>query len=115
MTDLGEAMQNVAGAITDPIGVASGAQAAIQRAMRQMTVWRMSVLTATWLSAYGGLPEPPLAIRRIIGQEEAQYTLLWMLLYQGTADGDWALATVATAGIYALIKGLDAYEAQRKK
>lgn len=114
MADLTETVQGVVAAATNPLAVVAGAQRSVQNAMRRLTPYRMALLTATWLSAYGGLPEPPVMIKRLIAKEEAQYALLFALLLQGTADGDFGMAAVATGGIYLLINGLDALEKQRK-
>lgn len=113
MADLVQTAQGVATAAANPLAVAASVQRSLQSAVQRMTTYRMLLLTATWLSAYGGLPEPPKMIKRIIAKEEAQYALLFALLLQGTADGDFAMAAVATGGIYLLIKTLDAIEEQR--
>ena len=52
---------------------------------------------ATALGAWGGFPEPPEWFEKYINTKLAQYSLVFILLWQGGAGKNWKLAAVLTA------------------
>ena len=78
---------------------ASAVSSALQ--LRELTPATIALLTATYLSSIGALPEPPLVLQRLAKEEWFRYTMLWLLLYQSTgATGDISRASVVTAAVY---------------
>ena len=57
---------------------------------------------ATGIGAYGGFPKAPKAFEKLAKTELAQWTLVFVLLYQGGAGQDVKFALAVTLAMYAL-------------
>ena len=55
---------------------------------------------ATGIGAYGGFPKPPKAFEKFAKTELAQWTLVFVLLYQGGAGQDVRFAISVTIAMY---------------
>ena len=63
---------------------------------------------ATGIMSYGGFPKPPPVIEELIKKYSIiQWTLLFILIWQGGANQDHNLALLITATIFSLKKALE--------
>lgn len=60
------------------------------------------LVMATALGAYGGFPTPPPALQAIMSNPLIQWSLVYVLCYQGGAGQDPKLAILATVTLFAL-------------
>ena len=59
---------------------------------------------ATALGAWGGFPEPPEWFEKYVNTKLAQYSLVFVLLWQGGAGKNYKLAALLTAMVALLSK-----------
>jgi hypothetical protein len=59
---------------------------------------------ATAIGAFGGFPTPPTPISNLFKNEMVQWSLVFILIWQGGGSQDVKLSAIITIGIYVVIK-----------
>ena len=75
-------------------------------------LWKLLLVLATVLGAFGGFPEPPKIFKTLTEYEIVQWALVAVLAYQGGAGENIFLSGLVTAVIYILYKGVRMFESQ---
>ena len=70
------------------------------------TVDQLVLAAATAVGAYGGFPAPPPAFTELTKNEMVQWTLVFVLIYQGGGSQDLKLSLLMTAAMYAAHKAM---------
>jgi hypothetical protein len=73
---------------------------------------QMILALATGIGAYGGFPTAPAIFNRLAKHEIVQWTLVFVLLYQGGAGQDIKFAAMATVAMYVVHMVLNKMEEQ---
>ena len=79
---------------------------------RMNAVWKLLLVIATIIGAFGGFPEPPKLFKTMAKYQVVQWGLVAILAYQGGAGENIFLAAGMTAIVYLLYKGARLFETQ---
>lgn len=80
------------------------------KSLLQYNVWNLLLVSATVIGAFGGFPEPPKVFQNLASFQIVQWSLVFILAYQGGAGADpiFALAaTLITMVLYKVVRAIE--------
>ena len=83
--------------------------------LNQKNIMDFLHLMATAIGAYGGFPPPPPIFKKLTEYELFQWSLVFILCYQGAAEEDYKTALISTVILYIIHKLLFMLDKKKDK